>query len=96
MKLISGQRLPIVNRGHHSVAYPVVNKALAGAIRDRRRGFGKQLGIHNNFTTCHSFPGPGVVIRIIGEVTPERVATARKADYVFMSMIYNDTRNYYV
>jgi len=35
----------------------------------------------------HPFPGPGIAVRIIGEVTPERVAIVRKADHIFISMI---------
>jgi GMP synthase (glutamine-hydrolysing) len=35
----------------------------------------------------HPFPGPGITIRILGEVTPERVEMARKADHIFISMI---------
>jgi GMP synthase (glutamine-hydrolysing) len=35
----------------------------------------------------HPFPGPGIAIRILGEVNPERVAIARAADHIFISMI---------
>ena len=35
----------------------------------------------------HPFPGPGIAIRIIGEVTPERVEISRKADHIFIGMI---------
>ena len=35
----------------------------------------------------HPFPGPGIGIRILGEVTPERVEIARKADNIYISMI---------
>lgn len=35
----------------------------------------------------HPFPGPGLGVRIIGEITPERVEIVRKADFVFISMI---------
>lgn len=45
----------------------------------------------------HPFPGPGIGIRIIGEITPERVEIVRKADHIFISMIreaglYNEVR----
>ena len=45
----------------------------------------------------HPFPGPGLGVRIIGEVTPERVELVRKADHIFISMIreaglYNEVR----
>lgn len=41
----------------------------------------------NNVVQRHPFPGPGIAIRILGEVTPERVAIARAADNIFISMI---------
>ncbi|KAK4203774.1 putative GMP synthase [Triangularia verruculosa] len=56
-------------------------------FKDEVREFGRQLGIHEDLVMRHPFPGPGIAIRIIGEVTPERVAIARKADHIFISMI---------
>lgn len=56
-------------------------------FKDEVREFGRQLGIHRDLVMRHPFPGPGIAIRIIGEVTPERVAIARKADNIFISMI---------
>lgn len=35
----------------------------------------------------HPFPGPGIAVRILGEVTPERVEIVRKADHIFISAI---------
>ena len=35
----------------------------------------------------HPFPGPGIAIRILGDVTKERVEIARKADHIFITMI---------
>lgn len=40
---------------------------------------GRQMGIHEDLVMRHPFPGPGIAIRILGEVTPEHVAIARKA-----------------
>ncbi|KAJ3948600.1 GMP synthase (glutamine-hydrolyzing) [Colletotrichum fioriniae] len=56
-------------------------------FKDEVREFGRQLGIHQDLVMRHPFPGPGIAIRIIGEVTPERVAIARAADNIFISMI---------
>ncbi|GJC92856.1 GMP synthase [Colletotrichum higginsianum] len=55
--------------------------------KDEVRSFGRELGIHNDLIMRHPFPGPGIAIRILGEVTPERVAIARAADNIFISMI---------
>jgi len=56
-------------------------------FKDEVRELGRQLGIAHDLITRHPFPGPGIAIRILGEVTPERVEMARKADHIFISMI---------
>ncbi|RYP70719.1 hypothetical protein DL769_004869 [Monosporascus sp. CRB-8-3] len=45
------------------------------------------LGINEELVMRHPFPGPGIAIRILGDVTPERVRIARQADHIFISMI---------
>ncbi|KAK3181820.1 GMP synthase (glutamine-hydrolyzing) [Lecanicillium sp. MT-2017a] len=56
-------------------------------FKDEVRAIGRQLGIHESLVNRHPFPGPGIGIRILGDVTPERVEIARKADHIFISMI---------
>ncbi|KAK0751169.1 GMP synthase [Schizothecium vesticola] len=56
-------------------------------FKDEVRKFGEELGIHRDLVMRHPFPGPGIAIRILGEVTPERVAIARAADHIFISEI---------
>ncbi|KAL2111140.1 hypothetical protein VUR80DRAFT_239 [Thermomyces stellatus] len=56
-------------------------------FKDEVRSFGRQLGIHEDLIMRHPFPGPGLGVRIVGEVTPERVEIVRKADFIFISMI---------
>ncbi|KAH8774646.1 hypothetical protein F5883DRAFT_602149 [Diaporthe sp. PMI_573] len=56
-------------------------------FKDEVRGFGRQLGIPEELVMRHPFPGPGIAIRIIGDVTPERVEIVQKADNIFISMI---------
>ncbi|KAL1854955.1 hypothetical protein VTK73DRAFT_8636 [Phialemonium thermophilum] len=56
-------------------------------FKDEVRSFGRQLGIHEDLIMRHPFPGPGLGVRIIGEITPERVEIVRKADHIFISMI---------
>jgi len=45
------------------------------------------LGVDESLVGRHPFPGPGIAIRILGDVTKERVEIARKADHIFISMI---------
>ncbi|KAI1300349.1 GMP synthase [Xylaria venustula] len=56
-------------------------------FKDEVRAFGRQLGIHEDLVMRHPFPGPGIAIRILGEVTREHVELVRKADHIFISMI---------
>ncbi|KAK7923242.1 GMP synthase [Apiospora marii] len=56
-------------------------------FKDEVRAIGRQLGIHESLVGRHPFPGPGIAIRILGDVTKERVDIARKADHIFISMI---------
>ncbi|PTB65781.1 GMP synthase [Trichoderma citrinoviride] len=56
-------------------------------FKDEVREFGRELGIHRDLVMRHPFPGPGLAIRILGEVDAERVAIARAADHIFISEI---------
>ncbi|KAJ5808498.1 hypothetical protein N7474_009767 [Penicillium riverlandense] len=56
-------------------------------FKDEVRELGRQLGISAELVGRHPFPGPGLAIRVLGEVTKEKVDMARKADHIFISMI---------
>ncbi|KAH0440498.1 hypothetical protein CcaCcLH18_02522 [Colletotrichum camelliae] len=56
-------------------------------FKDEVRAIGQSLGIHRDLVMRHPFPGPGLAIRVLGEVTPERVEICRKADHIFICMI---------
>ncbi|KAF2838732.1 GMP synthase-like protein [Patellaria atrata CBS 101060] len=56
-------------------------------FKDEVRALGANLGIPENLIWRHPFPGPGIAIRILGEVTPEQVRIAREADYIFIEEI---------
>ncbi len=51
-------------------------------FKDEVRSVGRLLGIPEWFLQRHPFPGPGLAIRILGEVTPERLALLRRADAI--------------
>ncbi len=51
-------------------------------FKDEVRAVGAELGIPHSVLWRHPFPGPGLAIRIIGEVTPERLDILRKADVI--------------
>lgn len=56
-------------------------------FKDEVRELGRQLGIPHDLVMRHPFPGPGIAIRVLGEVTREQVDIARKADHIFISEI---------
>ncbi|MCY4540869.1 MAG: glutamine-hydrolyzing GMP synthase, partial [Rhodobacteraceae bacterium] len=60
---------------------------LRNLFKDEVRSLGRQLGLSEEFIRRHPFPGPGLAIRCIGEVTPDRIATARRADAIFVDQI---------
>lgn len=53
-------------------------------FKDEVRSLGRQLGLPERIVMRHPFPGPGLAIRIVGEVTPEGLAVLREADAVVM------------
>ncbi|TPG59851.1 glutamine-hydrolyzing GMP synthase [Roseomonas nepalensis] len=56
-------------------------------FKDEVRALGRELGVPEAIVGRHPFPGPGLAIRIPGEVTPERVAILQKADAIFLEEI---------
>ncbi len=53
-------------------------------FKDEVREVGKELGLPDSLLWRHPFPGPGLAIRILGEVTPERLEILREADAIVM------------
>jgi GMP synthase (glutamine-hydrolysing) len=51
-------------------------------FKDECREVGRELGLPENIVSRQPFPGPGLAIRIMGEVTPERLETLRQADAI--------------
>ncbi len=58
-------------------------------FKDEVRVLGRELGLNDLFVGRHPFPGPGLAIRIPGEVTKERCDILRKADAVYLDEIRN-------
>lgn len=56
-------------------------------FKDEVRILGSKLGIPDDLVWRHPFPGPGIAIRILGEVTTSQVHIARQADHIFIEEI---------
>jgi len=52
-------------------------------FKDEVRALGRELGIPENLIGRHPFPGPGLAVRIIGQINPERLGILRDADAIF-------------
>lgn len=57
---------------------------LKALFKDEVRKVGKELGIKSQLIGRHPFPGPGLGIRIIGDITPEKVEVIQNVDHIFI------------
>ena len=82
-------------KSHHNVGGlpETMNLKLVEPLRelfkDEVRALGRELGMPEDFIKRHPFPGPGLAIRIPGEITPEKLEILRKADVIYLEEIKN-------
>ncbi|MCX6234373.1 MAG: glutamine-hydrolyzing GMP synthase [Bacteroidetes bacterium] len=78
-------------KSHHNVGgLPDIMKLkviepLKSLFKDEVRKVGRNLGISNDLISRHPFPGPGLGIRIVGEITTSKVRILQEADDIFIS-----------
>jgi GMP synthase (glutamine-hydrolysing) len=58
-------------------------------FKDEVRLIGKDLNIPQEILKRHPFPGPGLAVRILGDVTPEKVELLQRADRIFIEELHN-------
>ncbi len=58
-------------------------------FKDEVRRVGKALNIDDKFLSRHPFPGPGLAIRILGDITPQKVEILQKVDYIYIEELKN-------
>ena len=80
-------------KSHHNVGglpehmHLKIVEPLRLLFKDEVRRVGRTLGISDMLIGRHPFPGPGLAIRVLGEVTPEKVEVLQKADKIFIDML---------
>ena len=77
-------------KSHHNVTLPEkmhlkIIEPLKELYKDEVSELGEELGIPKERVWRHPFPGPGLAIRILGEVTEDRLRVLREADEIFIS-----------
>ncbi|MBR1757387.1 MAG: glutamine-hydrolyzing GMP synthase [Lachnospiraceae bacterium] len=90
----SGLGKSAVIKSHHNVGglpdyvdFKEIVEPLRMLFKDEVRDAGRELGIPEHLVSRQPFPGPGLGIRIIGEVTPEKIRIVQDADYIFREEI---------
>ncbi len=64
-----------------------VVEPLRSLFKDEVRRVGRALGIKDELISRHPFPGPGLGIRVLGEVTREKLAILKEADHIFINLL---------
>ncbi len=54
-------------------------------FKDEVRKIGREISVDESFLARHPFPGPGLAIRILGEITPEKIALLQEADALYIN-----------
>ncbi len=88
----SGSKITSVIKTHHNrvdrimelKAQGKVLEPLAELFKDEVRALGESLGIPHHALWRHPFPGPGLAVRVPGEITPEKLAIVRHADDIWI------------
>ena len=90
----SGAGNAAVIKSHHNVGglpdyvdFKEIIEPLRMLFKDEVRQLGRELGLPEYLVSRHPFPGPGLAIRVIGDLTKEKLDTLREADAIFRQEI---------
>lgn len=94
----TGERVAVKIKSHHNVGglpkdlrFKLV-EPLRKLFKDEVRRVGRSLGLPEEIVQRHPFPGPGLAIRILGEITSERLEILREADFIVRQEINRSGR----
>lgn len=90
---VTGERIAVKIKSHHNVGglpadlrFKLV-EPFARLFKDEVRKVAQELNVPEGIRVRHPFPGPGLSIRVLGEVTAERLKTLRDADWIIREEI---------
>ncbi len=92
VSIVGGESLTI--KSHHNVGglpddmVMELVEPLRDLFKDEVRALGHELNMPEEFIRRHPFPGPGLAIRIPGEITAEKLEILRKADVIYLDEIH--------
>ena len=96
----SGSGNSAVIKSHHNVgglpdvvSFETIVEPLRNLFKDEVRSMGTSLGLPREMVWRQPFPGPGLGVRVIGEVTKEKLRILREADAVFTQEVTAGTQN---
>jgi GMP synthase (glutamine-hydrolysing) len=88
-----GKKAEVI-KSHHNVRSPLIEKKRAAGLviepldrlyKDEVRALGRLIGVSEDVVRRHPFPGPGLAVRILGEITREKCDLLREADAIYMA-----------
>ena len=89
-----------VIKSHHNVGglpdyvdFKEIVEPLRDLFKDEVRQAGRELGIPEYLVSRQPFPGPGLAVRIVGEVTPEKVKMVQEADAIYREEVEKASAN---
>ncbi|WP_304942409.1 glutamine-hydrolyzing GMP synthase, partial [Vallitalea guaymasensis] len=92
----SGTKNAAVIKSHHNVGglpdyvdFKEIIEPLRDLFKDEVRDVGRAIGIPEFLVSRQPFPGPGLAIRIIGDITEDKIAILQDADYIFREEVRN-------
>ncbi len=90
----SGTKTSATIKSHHNVGglpdvidFKELVEPLRSLFKDEVRRVGFELGLPENIVMRQPFPGPGLAIRVIGDITKEKLEILREADYIYREEI---------
>ena len=93
---ISHGKTAHVIKSHHNVGglpddmeFELV-EPLRELFKDEVRKVGRELGLPDSLIDRHPFPGPGLAVRILGEITEKRISILQNADQIYMDILHDE------